>query len=250
LNSTSWLINPEDYFSDINVSIHGITYSQVRNSPTYNVIHQEISDKVKGKTLVCHTHFDRIAMQKVCTKYKLPFLDCTWLDSARIARRAWPEEFGRSGYGLANICAFIDFKFNHHDAKEDATAAAHIVLEASRHCGYNNLEQWFGRVSSPIYALDELEINQDGNLFGEIIVFTGSLFISRGEAAILAAQAGCKVAKGVTKKTTLLVVGDQDLTKLAGKTKSSKHLKAEKLISNGSPIKIISESDLKTIINF
>jgi DNA polymerase-3 subunit epsilon len=189
-------------------------------------------------------------MQKVCTKYKLPFLDCTWLDSARIARRAWPEEFGRSGYGLANICAFIDFKFNHHNAKEDATAAAHIVLEASKHCGYNNIEQWFDRVSSPIYALDELEINQDGNLFGEIIVFTGSLCISRGEAAILAAQAGCKVAKGVTKKTTLLVVGDQDLTKLAGKTKSSKHIKAEKLISNGTPIKIISESDLKTIINF
>jgi len=52
----------------------------------------------------------------------------------------------------------------------------------------------------------------------------------------------------VTKNTTLLVVGDQDISKLAGKNKSSKHLKAEQLISKGQLIRIIKESDFKKLV--
>ena len=73
--------------------------------------------------------------------------------------------------------------------------------------------------------------------------------IPRREAADLAASIGCSVASGVTKNTTLLVVGDQDVTKLAGKTKSSKHLKAEQLITKGQEIRIIKESDFKELVN-
>ena len=79
-------------------------------------------------------------------------------------------------------------------------------------------------------------------------MFTGALEIPRREAADLAASIGCTVASGVTKKTTLLIVGDQDVTKLAGKDKSSKHLKAEQLISKGQPIRIIRESDFKQLV--
>jgi hypothetical protein len=60
-------------------------------------------------------------------------------------------------------------------------------------------------------------------LFGETVVFTGSLTLPRREAAALAASVGCEVASGVTKSTTLLVVGDQDVRKLAGNERSSKH---------------------------
>ncbi|WP_212754938.1 hypothetical protein [Vibrio sp. 2-2(8)] len=46
----------------------------------------------------------------------------------------------------------------------------------------------------------------------------------------------------------MLVVGDLDIAKLAGKEKSSKHLKAEKLILSGQRIKIIRESDFKELV--
>jgi DNA polymerase III subunit epsilon len=52
----------------------------------------------------------------------------------------------------------------------------------------------------------------------------------------------------VTKHTTLLVVGDQDVRKLAGHEKSAKHRKAEELIANGQRIRIISESDFQRIV--
>ncbi|WP_441005098.1 hypothetical protein [Novilysobacter viscosus] len=70
-------------------------------------------------------------------------------------------------------------------------------------------------------------------------MFTGSLTIPRREAADLAARAGCDVAASVTKITTLLIVGDQDISKLNGKSKSSKHLKAEDLIGQGCSIRLI-----------
>lgn len=63
----------------------------------------------------------------------------------------------------------------------------------------------------------------------------------------MAAQIGCQVGANVTKKTTLLVVGDQDIKRLAGHERSSKHRKAEELISIGFQIRIIRESDFKEL---
>jgi DNA polymerase-3 subunit epsilon len=44
-----------------------------------------------------------------------------------------------------------------------------------------------------------------------------------------------------------LVVGDQDVTRLAGHSKSSKHRKAEELIAKGVPIRILRESDFQEL---
>ena len=64
----------------------------------------------------------------------------------------------------------------------------------------------------------------------------------------MAASAGCDVESGVTQKITLLVVGDQDLRKLAGHQKSSKHRKAEKLIVAGQQIRILGERDFCELV--
>ena len=91
--------------------------------------------------------------------------------------------------------------------------------------------------------------DHDGPLFGEVVVFTGALSITRADATELAEAAGCEVARDVTRKTTLLVVGDVDLQTLAaGRRKTSKHRKAEVLASEGQSIRIIGESDFHSIV--
>jgi DNA polymerase-3 subunit epsilon len=47
----------------------------------------------------------------------------------------------------------------------------------------------------------------------------------------------------------MLVVGDQDMRRLAGHEKSSKHRKAEQLALKGQSIRILRESDFKKMIN-
>jgi DNA polymerase-3 subunit epsilon len=44
------------------------------------------------------------------------------------------------------------------------------------------------------------------------------------------------------------VVGDQDISRLGGKDKSSKHVKAEELIAKGQKIRILGESDFLAML--
>jgi DNA polymerase-3 subunit epsilon len=146
---------------------------------------------------------------------------------------------------LASLAHRFGYSFRHHDAAEDARVAGLILLRAIAETGLG-LEDWFARVDRSLAGADgtiRRSGDGDGPLVGESIVFTGALSISRGLAADRAHELGAAVEPGVTKKTTLLVVGDQDLSKLAGQTKSSKHRKAEQLISKGQPIRILAESD-------
>lgn len=243
------LVNPEDYFSSINESIHGITQNDVKDQPTFPQILDKLSSYLTGTISVCHTHFDRVSLNRAADKYDIPHIDTIWLDSAKVARRTW-ETSAWKGYGLANICEEIGYEFKHHDALEDAKACGHVLLAAIEKSELS-INDWLKRVDKPI-APYNLSISKDGNpegeLYGEVLVFTGSLEIVRSQAADMAAELGCSVTSGVNKKTTLLVVGDQDFFKLAGKDKSAKHLKAEQLIAKGQKIRILKESDFKELV--
>jgi DNA polymerase-3 subunit epsilon len=168
-----------------------------------------------------------------------------------VTRRTW-DQCAYRGYGLGNVCAILGYQFVQHDALEDAKAAAHVLLAAIEKTGMD-LPQWLKRIERRIGFPDHsYNIFQDGNpegtFYGEILVFTGTLQISRRMATDMAVKIGCTVVDGVNKKTTLLVVGDQDVQKIAGHEKSSKHRKAEKLITEGCPIRILRESDFKELI--
>ena len=147
----------------------------------------------------------------------------------------------------------LGFQFNHHDALEDAKASAHILIKACKEKGLD-IDGWLSRVRGPIIpgvggsTGIRQKGNPDGELAGEVLVFTGALQICRQEAANFAASVGCQVASSVTQQTTILVVGDQDISKLAGQDKSAKHRKAAELIAQGAPIRIIGESDFKELV--
>src|ERR1035441_5539349 len=241
----STLVNPEDYFDSFNVSIHGITADMVKDAPVFPEVIAEIRRRCTKRIVLSHTPFDRVAVAQACAKYDLEGFECTWLDSARVARRAWTE-FAQGGYGLDNVCDAIGYDFRHHDALEDAKAAGHVLLAAMNETGLDTLG-WLKRVQQPIFGSIAQAGNPEGPLYGEVLVFTGALEITRAEAAALAAKVGCTVAAGVTKHTTILVVGNQDARKLAGHDKSSKHRKAEDLIRNGAPIRILTEQDFERL---
>lgn len=117
----SWvsLVNPEDYFSAVNVSIHGIDNSQVVDAPTWEEVFPLVNSRLQDRIVVSHTPFDRLALTRACDRYDLSTCACTWLDSARVVRRAWPQ-FSRSGYGLSNVAAHFGIEYQAHDALEDA----------------------------------------------------------------------------------------------------------------------------------
>jgi DNA polymerase-3 subunit epsilon len=235
----------------MNVSIHGIDEASVKGAPTFPQIRDLIAGRLAGKIVASHTSFDRVALARVVEKYGLEQIECIWLDTARVVRRAWPE-FSQRGYGLGNVAGKLGIEFVHHNAQEDARAAGEILLHAIKVTGLT-VQDWLARVKRPInlgqLSSIAVEGNPEGPLFGEVIVFTGALTIPRREAAELAAVAGCQVTASVSKTTTLLIAGDQDIRKLAGHEKSSKHRKAEEMIAAGQHIRILGESDFRRLID-
>lgn len=254
--SETWhsLVDPEDYFDPGNVAIHGICEQDVVGAPTIPQIYVRLGGLLAGQVVAHHTAFDRVALGKVTNKYGLQDIACTWLDTTKVARRAWPA-FATRGYGLANVATTFGIVFQHHAAHEDARVAGEILLRAVAETGMA-LPEWLGRVRQPINPLvgssgkhdPTRQGNSDGALAGEVVVFTGALSMSRQRAADLAAEVGCDVAAGVNKQTTLLVVGDQDTQRLAGYEKSAKHRKAEELRAKGQAIRILGESDFLQLI--
>ena len=246
------LVDPEDYFDDVNISIHGIEPSMVVGQPKLPDIAEKLRIYLENTISVCHTHFDRIALGRGFERYQLQSITTSWLDSARVVRRTWPD-LAWSGYGLANVCKRLGYEFTHHDALEDAKAAGYVLIAALQE-SQQDLSVWQRRVNQPIDLEHSSNIpvhrdgNPEGDLFGETLVFTGSLELRRSDAADLAASVGCKVDPNVTKKTTILVVGDQDIWKLGGYEKSSKHRKAEQLAMAGQRIRIVCESDFKDFV--
>ncbi len=243
------LVNPEDEFSPINISIHGIDSSAVSGSGTFPIVMESLRPLLTGKIVVSHTAFDRVSLTRASEKYSIPAIECRWLDTARVVRRTWMQ-FSKSGYGLANVAEWCGIDFAHHQAHEDARAAGEILVRAVAETGLS-IDDWLVRTSSESSSPSHIRRtgNPQGPLAGEVIVFTGSLMIPRREAAELAASVGCSVGTSVTKETTLLVVGDQDLSKLAGHELSSKHSKAESLILSGQPLRIMGEADFMRMVD-
>jgi DNA polymerase III subunit epsilon len=249
VGAESRLVDPHDYFDPYNVAVHGITAEQVRGAPSFTELHGWLCQQTSGEIVACHTHFDRVALAQACGQHSLEPLPCHWLDTSRVARRAWAE-FSRSGYGLKNLATHFGISFQHHDALHDARTAGLILLKAIEETGLD-LPQWIERCDRSVVGSAGASIRRegdaDGSLIGERVVFTGALQVSRREAADLAHTAGAAVEPNVTKHTSLLVVGDQDIEKLAGHEKSSKHRKAEQLIAAGKPIRIVGERDFMSL---
>jgi DNA polymerase III subunit epsilon len=247
------LIDPDDFFDPMNVSIHGIDEDAVRGSPKFASVHRDLWRLISNKVVACHSLFDRAVLRQTEHRNALHCIECTWLDVTRVVRRTWPK-YAHAGYGLGNLTQDFGIAFEHHNAAEDARATGTILVRAIRETGLT-LDEWLLRIEQPITPrapLDRDPLAGDGDpqgpLHGEVVVFTGALSITRHEAAEIAAGAGCAVNEGITKHTTILIVGDQDVTRLApGQMKSSKHLKAEALIGKGQPIRILRETDFRAL---
>ena len=262
----STLVDPETWFDDWNVEIHGIDEENVRGSPAMPRLEAEIRRRLKGY-VVSHSTFDSVAFERAFERYELPALSCAWIDSARVVRRAWRDRFGKTGYGLKNVAKFLGIEFDHHDALEDARVCAQIMVRACQYTGLS-LDDWRERITQPIFprrrergvprrrerGVTQVahEGNVDGPLYGETILFTGTLSEPRDDLIRQAVEWGCDYKPNMSKKVTMLVVGTQDERRLRDYKKSEKHRRAEELIRMGHDIRILTESDfwhLKETLN-
>lgn len=247
-----FLVNPGSAFEAFNTQLHGISAKTVQHAPGFPDVVAPLRPLLERQPMVQHSGFDKRAMNGACGRYGLAPLNSVWHDSVKIARRAWPELRGNGGHGLGNLKSVLNLDFQHHDATEDARAAAQVVLLAEAATGLR-FEQLATRpIPTPPRAKAEtpaiLPGRRDAPHFGKIACITGRLSQPRAQITARAVEAGVTIHASMSPDVTLLVMRDSGLDLQDAPGKSSKLRKTEALIAQGANIQIISESEFLALI--
>jgi len=191
------IIDPCDDFSPFNTRIHGISCDHVAGMPTFAQIHATIDGHLAGRITVAHSLFDKGALDAACRTHDRPAIEAIWLDSVRVAKRAWPE---LGSHRLNVLSRFLGVRHRHHDALSDARAAGMVIVKAIDHTGIA-LAGW---LTPPSAGGPTPKAAPNGPLKGERIAILGEA--RSGQLAQWLAGLGARIVASVGVSTTILVV--------------------------------------------
>lgn len=131
-----WFIRPpqgHDRFFDVNVGIHGIRPADVAGAPTWSEQLPALRGFIGDDVLVAHNAgFDMAVLRRACEATGDAPPPARYLCSVQVARKTYNLPSYRLPLAAA-AAGFMDFA--HHDAGADALACAHIILDAARRAG-------------------------------------------------------------------------------------------------------------------
>ena len=124
-----FLIRPHSKWFQF-TNIHGITWDDVKNEPTFDEIWPCIKKYFRGvEFLAAHNaSFDRRVLEACCNKHSIEIPNKRFECTLRLSRQLWTLESHR----LPCVCDHLKIKLKHHDALSDALACAKIILHATR----------------------------------------------------------------------------------------------------------------------
>ena len=230
------LVDPCDEFSPFNTRIHGISCDHVVGRPTFAHIHEVVDGHLAGRVTVAHSNFDKGALAAACRVHDRRTIETTWLDSVRVAKRAWPD---LPSHRLNVLTRFLGVRHKHHDALSDARAAGMVIVRAIDHTGID-LAGWLKPAnprSGPAPKPATI-----GPLRGERAFVLGQA--RDGSLARRLAELGARVVASVGTTTTMLVVSDdQPFGRFVHA--SAPYRKAEELRGAGSGLRIFGEDEIR-----
>ena len=144
VESVSSLIKPVDlYFvPEFTDDIHGLSYDDVKNSPSFPEVWKNIILPFINKEpvpLVAHNaNFDMNVIKECCSYYGLELPNLSYFDSLAIARNIWPE---LESHRLTDLGSHFEIKYKAHDALEDSRTCGKIVNLAAEETQQTDLIQ-------------------------------------------------------------------------------------------------------------
>lgn len=269
VESRSWLIKPiGNRYDEFNISIHGITPDMTVQSPSFINAWKEIEPYLNNHTVVAHnTSFDMYALKEAFESNRIPFPTFEYYCSLRIARKVFNNR-GIYSFSLPIVCAALGIEFpRHHRAEGDAIGCAKVFmkcLEEINVASFNDLQEKLNftngyftqgvhqpQLSKSISSnknllkdivADESKFDNGNYFYKKAVCFTGTfMYGARRELLQKVADIGGVPMNSVTKKTDVLVVGQQDYRVVGDSGLSGKQKKAMDMISKGVDMEIMSE---------
>jgi len=244
IQTFSMLVNPQTHFDRFNIQLHRIGPEHVAGAARFPEVLDALFPLLSAHHLVQHNTFDKRAVAAVCVFHGIDVPELRWTDSVTIARRAWPELKGNGGHGLASLKRVLGLQFHHHDAGEDARAAAQVVLHAEARLEMNIEAMVVPARKKPATRRPD----PDGPFTGAVAVFNGPMRMGRAKAGAAAAAMGMTVQVGLTGTTTHIVIADSQIGSVETARQRAVLRKAHQMRDAGQPMTILGETASKALI--
>ncbi|MBQ6083304.1 MAG: hypothetical protein IJK92_03015 [Bacteroidales bacterium] len=271
----SWLIQPPgNNYDYANIMVHGITPQMTADAADFPTVWNEVSGLLSGKDVIAHySPFDMGVIRDECDLHGLQYPQFRFMCSCSLSKFIRP---GLPSYSLESLCRFFGINSDgHHRAAADCemTAKLFLNLVALSDCtdfdsickkysyqmgsfsndDYIPFKRTFRHEKSVDAFLKNYEPDTDmfddtNPFFHKSVVFTGKMYKNRVDLLKMVADVGGIPADNITKTTDFLVVGQQDYRFVGEDGMSGKQKKAIKLIEEGQPLTILSESEFMEMI--
>jgi len=250
------LIKPSHPISDFITNLTGITNEMVETAETIEEVLTQFINFIGDNILMGHNvNFDINFVYDHAEKYNNHILNNDFIDTLRLARKLLPE---LSHHRLSDLADYYNIdKTGHHRALKDVEMTLevynHLVEEILNQYGnidnfkkqiYKNSYDNFSDLTPQTDKIDKNNIFYDKN-----IAITGNFVnLPRKDAVQKILNLGGHYISKVTEETDYLIEGSKR-SRYQKNPKSTKQLQAEKLISEGVDIKILTEEEFLKIIN-
>ena len=110
--------------------VHGLTWADVKDSPTFAELWPELSKKFQGADyLAAHNKgFDRTVLRVCCENAGVEMPAAPFVCTVQASRKVLEIKPAT----LDNVCRQLNINLKHHDPLSDAHACARIVLSAQK----------------------------------------------------------------------------------------------------------------------
>ena len=141
VDKTGWLIRPpagHDVFFELNTRIHGIRAEDVIHAPTWTQQLGALTEFAGDDVLVAHNAgFDMAVIKRACDATGDDCPPYRYACSLQVARKVYQLD----SYRLPFVAAEAGFPdFPHHNATADALACAHVMIDAARRLGADDVD--------------------------------------------------------------------------------------------------------------
>jgi DNA polymerase-3 subunit epsilon len=145
VDKAGWLIRPpagHDVFFELNTRIHGIRAEDVTHAATWTQQLADLAAFAGDDILVAHNAgFDMAVLKRACEATGDECPPYRYACSLQVARKVYALE----SYRLPFVAAEAGFPdFPHHNATADALACAHVMVDAARRLGVDDIDALAG----------------------------------------------------------------------------------------------------------
>lgn len=268
------LIKPKEMrFMPINIGIHGIRPSMVKDELEFDEVWEKINHYFNNNLVIAHNaSFDISVLRNTLELYNIEMPSFQYICTMKLSRNFYT---GLDNARLNTVNKFLGYEFKHHDALADAMACSNILLSICEELNCSNINEISNLVGVTLGCVNQSgykpsstkgRILKNSNrqrleksenemkkfnftaFQNQVVVFTGGLAsMTRDEAIRLVRKLNGAVGSSVTKKTTCIITNMKNIEELHRDEMSTKLKKSVDLIKKGQNIKFLDEEEFLKI---